>query len=252
MLKSNPLVSVITPVFNGEAFVAESIKSVLTQSYSDFELIVVDDGSTDDSCEIVRSYHDNDPRITLISNKNKKGPAGARNTGIRRARGRFIAFLDCDDIWYQSKLSKQLEFMHNNSAALTFTSYDIVAEDGSNTGKRRLAPPSVSYRELTRRNIIGCLTAMVDIQRSGNAVMPNIRMRQDWGLWLRILRETNTKALGIQEPLAALRIRSGSLSQNKLRASYYNFRVLYQFERLPISQALYCVFMHSLGAIRDK
>lgn len=249
---SSPLVSVITPLHNAEDYIEETMQSVAAQSMPDYEHIVVDDGSTDAGPQIVSDYAASDARISLLKNIFAEGPAGARNTAISKSRGKYIAFIDSDDIWYPTKLAQQLDAFKSADAPLIFSSYDLIDECGQPLGKMRVAPPSLNYGQLARRNIIGCLTVMIDRAQVTSLSMPDIRMRQDWGLWLKVLRETNKHALGIREPLAALRLHKNSLSNNKWRATYYNFVILRRFENFSILRASFCVCCHSLGALRER
>lgn len=217
------LVSIITPSYNCAEYIAETIESIQAQTYTNWELLITDDCSSDDSCEIISRYVEADPRIRLLRLDKNSGAGVARNNSITNARGRFIAFCDSDDRWLPEKLERQLEFMAKGGYGLTYTSYDTCDESGKIVGYveclRRLTPATI-----LRDNGIGCLTAIYDAQKIGKRFMPPIRKRQDWCLWISIIRDIG-EARGLQEPLALYRVRSGSISSNKVEMLRFNFNV---------------------------
>ncbi len=222
------LVSIVTPVYNSEAFLAETIEGVLAQTWSEWELLLVDDHSTDGSLEVARAYAARDPRITVIALDHTQGPAVARNRAIDAARGRYIAFCDSDDVWLSTKLEQQLAHAATCDAAVIFTSYFKMEEDGTRDTSRLVeARPHVNYAMICGSNYIGCSTALYDTKRCGKVRMPNILKRQDYGLWLTILGKGFTAA-GVREPLVYYRVRKSSVSSNKLKAARYHWRVLRQ------------------------
>lgn len=243
-------VTVITPAFNSEATIGATLDSVRAQSFTDWECLVVDDGSADDTAELVRAAAQADSRIRLLDNVHGKGPAGARNTGIEAGQGRYIAFLDSDDLWLPHKLDAQLAFMQTTGAALSFTSYELFSSDERRPSRIRVAPAAVDFDQLLDRNHIGCLTAMYDTAQVGKLTMPNLRMRQDWGLWLRIVKASGRPALGMNEVTARLRLRRGSLSRNKLVAVWYNYRLLRDHEGLGVLDATRRVLKSGVMALR--
>lgn len=209
------LVSIIMPSYNAEAVIAHSIDSVLSQTYTAWELIITDDNSSDSTCEIVREYINKDERIKLLRLEGNSGAGIARNNSIRHANGRFIAFLDSDDMWCPEKLEKQIKFMLDNAYALTYTQYRKIDDVGNITGI--IHPPErVNYRELLKSNVIGCLTAVYDTKILGKVFMPTIRKRQDMALWLNILK-TIDYAWCLPEELALYREGHESLSSNKVK-----------------------------------
>lgn len=216
LMRCAPCVSIVIPLYQSADTIRETLESVVAQSLLDWECLVVDDSSSDGGPMVVRELAGCDSRIRLLRNVFSKGAAGARNTGIQSARGRYIAFLDSDDLWLPKKLERQIAFMRDVGAALTFSSYEIFGSSNAKAYRVRVAPKAVDYEALLFRNHIGCLTAVYDTKLAGKVYMPDIRMRQDWGLWLKIVRETGQPARGTQEVLARLRLRKGSLSRNKL------------------------------------
>ena len=239
MLK--PLVSIITPVYNSGEFVGEAIRSVQMQSFSDWEMILVDDGSTDDSVEIVESFVNVDHRIRYIQLASNSGAAVARNVAIKAAQGRFIAFLDSDDRWLPHKLERQLAFMQMNDYSFGFTAYDKINESGK-IFEHVGAPHKVTYFDLLKTCSIGCLTAIYDSEYFGKVDMPIIRKGQDFGLWLQLLKKTDY-AFGLNETLAQYRVRKDSVSSNKLISAQFTWRLYREFEGLSLMKASY-YFMH--------
>ncbi|TSB48365.1 glycosyltransferase family 2 protein [Alkalicoccobacillus porphyridii] len=234
----NPLVSIVTPVFNSERFLIETVQSILAQTYSNWELFLVDDGSTDQSITIARDFAEKDERIKHILLEENQGAAGARNTGIMMANGRYVAFLDSDDLWAPQKLEKQVEFMETNEYVFSFTSYRIIREDGKEREKVIRAPEVVTYESLLKNTIIGCLTVMLNIKVLGKVQMPTIRTRQDFMLWLNILKQ-GRKAHGLDMELASYRKVTNSISSNKLKTAKRNWMIYRHHEGLPFLRACF-------------
>lgn len=237
-VSGSPLVSVIMPSFNSERFIGESIRSVQDQRFSEWELIIVDDASSDGTVEIVRKLAVEDPRIRCIGFGENRGAAAARNAAIGEAKGRYIAFLDSDDLWLPWKLEDQLELMREKGCALVFGSYFRVDHGGNVCGKPVKAPEWVDYRKMLRCNYIGCLTAMYDAGVLGKVFMPEIRRRQDYGLWLRILKKTS-RAYGSSRPVAIYRqTGKGSLSSSRCQNLAYNWKLYREVERLGVVRSI--------------
>lgn len=234
-----PLVSIIMPNFNADLFIKASIKSVINQTYQHWELWIIDDASTDTSLEIIESFVKQDQRIQLIKFTSNKGPALARNKGIEKCNGAFIAFLDSDDRWDVMKLEKQLDFMQENKLAISFTSYVSIPEDG-NISKFIKAQKKVTYQDLLTNNYIGCLTAMYAVNKLGKVYFPEIKRRQDWAMWLKITKN-NVTAYGLQESLAFYTKRKTSISSNKFKLFRYNWIVYRNFENINFMKAVYLI-----------
>jgi glycosyltransferase involved in cell wall biosynthesis len=220
---NDEIVSIITPSYNSSAYIAETIQSILSQTYQNWELLITDDCSTDNSVEIINQYVQQDSRIKLFCLSENSGTGIARNNSLKYAKGRFIAFCDSDDRWLPEKLEKQITFMLKHKYALAHSSYFICIENGKIQGKV-LCRPKVSYYDLIRDNTIGCLTVIYDTMILGKIYMPDIKRRQDWALWLIILKQCRY-AYGILEPLAIYRLRKNSLSSNKFKLISYNIKV---------------------------
>lgn len=227
-MKDYGLVSIITPTYNSANFIEETIESILSQTYKNWELLITDDCSLDNTEEIVKKYIKIDKRIKFYKLDTNSGAGVARNNSIKEAQGRFLAFCDSDDCWYPHKLEEQLTFMINNKYEFSYTSYDSCNENNEIIGyircKRR-----ISYSTLLRDNGIGCLTSIYDTARIGKIYMPTIRKRQDWGLWLSVIKKTKY-AYGLQKPLAKYRIRENSISSNKISMLKYNYKLYKEVE----------------------
>lgn len=232
-----PDVSVIMPVHNAARFLVDAVESVQQQTFDDLEILLVDDASTDDSLDIARRLAGRDGRIRILSLADNAGAAVARNTGIDAARGRYIAFLDSDDLWLPDKLQCQIDYMRESGAAFVCSAYERVDEAGHATGVVR-PPARITYAQLLKANRIGCLTAVYDTQRLGKVRMPPLRKRQDYGLWLRLLRQVDA-AHCLPEVLARYRVRTGSISSNKVEMVQWHWRLFREVERLPVHRALY-------------
>jgi len=218
------LVSVIMPTFNASKFLADSIESILVQTYTNLELLITDDCSTDGTRDILMYYAEKDPRVKVEFLKENCGPGITRNKSIERAQGRYIAFCDCDDRWFPEKLEKQIRHMTKNDCVLCSSSYLVCDENGKVTGIS-ISPESLTLRDMKRDNKIGCLTAIYDIQRLGHKFfMPAIRKRQDWALFLNIIKECQV-CYCLTEPLAYYRQRKNSVSSKKLSLIKYNVNV---------------------------
>jgi len=236
---NKPLVSIITPMYNSEHVIAETIESVLEQTYSNWELIIVDDLSTDNSVRVVTKYCATDKRIKLFSLEKNSGAAMARNKGIAEAKGRFIAFLDSDDLWKTIKLEKQIKFMLDNDFAITATDYEQITED--NITKRVIKTrEKIDYKTALKFNPIGNSTVLYDVEKLGKVEIPNIKRRNDYALWLKILRKEKY-VYGINEVLASYRLRKKSISSNKIKVVKYQYHVYRKLEKLSFFKSIYLI-----------
>jgi glycosyltransferase involved in cell wall biosynthesis len=212
----SPAVSVITPVWNAAATLAETVASVRAQTVADWELILVDDGSSDGSPALIADLARQDVRIRPVVLPGNRGTAAARNAGIRASRGRFLAFIDADDLWYPAKLAIQLDYMAHTGVPLVFSAYRRVDAAGRQLGLVRV-PAQVTHGELLHGNVIGCSTAIYDTAHFGKVEMPLLRRRQDFGLWLALLAR-GVAAHGLPEVLVDYRVHPGSLSADRMAA----------------------------------
>ncbi|MFF5923752.1 glycosyltransferase family 2 protein [Streptomyces flavochromogenes] len=239
-----PLVSVVMPVYNSAATLGAAVRSVLSQTHSDLELLVTDDKSSDGSLDLLMEFARQDERVKPESAPEQGGAGRARNLAIGRARGDYVAFLDSDDMWLPEKTERQIEFAAAGDAPLTFTSYykmdadyDGESADFVPNGRVVRAREHVDYRAMLVRDYIGALTAMYDRNVLGSRLMPEMRKRQDYALWLSIMRE-GADARGLTEPLAVYRShQAGSLSSNKLSLVPYNWDLYRRHERLSVPRS---------------
>ncbi len=232
------MVSIITPFYNAEKYLSESIESVIAQTYIIWELLLIDDCSTDKSASIALKYTQVDTRIKLVTLKQNSGAGIARNTGIELAKGNKIAFLDADDRWKPHKLTTQLQFMEKNRITICYSSYSLMNESGKLLEKEVKALPVIHFKKLLRANYIGNLTAIYDVEQLGKTFSPALRKRQDWALWLDLVKNAGS-AHGISESLAFYRVRKDSISSNKWRMLRYNFAVYHTHLKYSLLKSTY-------------
>lgn len=246
-----PLVSVIMPCYDMEGFIADSIESVLNQSFTDLELLIVDDASNDMTLDVVRYYCMHDDRVKLTVKNQHTGIADTRNQAISKAQGRYLAFLDADDIWHPDKLEKQLAFMQQNDVAFSYSAYELIDEEGQPLLKTIATAGNLSHDEYLRNTIIGCSTVVLDTKKVGEVSVPDFRTSEDTATWLMLLKQ-GFKAYAMDEALVSYRIRRQSASSNKFKASYDLWKVYRQQERLPFSKALDYFASYAFHAIKKR
>lgn len=228
------LVSVVMPMYNAERFLRRPVESVLAQRHGDLELLVVDDGSRDGSVALVEDYARRDRRVHLIRSPRNGGVAAARNQALDAATGRYIAFLDSDDWWHPDKLAIQLAALRDGPAAVTYSAYQRVAEDGSVLGVVR-PPAELDHAGLLRSNHIGNCTALYDRRRIGDEPRFQRIGHEDYVFWLAVLRAgARAVRAGGDEPLAFYLVRDGSQSANKLRAAGWQWRIYRDVEAMGV------------------
>jgi glycosyltransferase involved in cell wall biosynthesis len=238
-MKDDKLVSIITPLYNGERFVAQTIESVLSQTYPHLEMIVVNDGSKDKGADIVRQYAAKDKRIRLYEQPNG-GCASARNHGLREAQGRYYCFLDSDDYWDPTFLEEQIRFMTEKDAAIVTGSIRRVDENNKEILQPQIVPARMDYYDILKSCNLPCLATMIDASR-----LHDIRFREelrnlrdDYALWLSLMKQTDY-AYGNQKVLANYRISSNQVTGNKRKMIIPQFLVNYKVERLGLIRSLY-------------
>lgn len=247
-------VSIIMPAFRAERFIEAAVQSVLAQTFSDWELIIIDDGSPDRTGEIADRLASLDGRIRVIHRERPSGaPSIPRNSGLELADGRYVAFLDSDDLWYPEKLEKQLPLFSEPDTIIASAVYHRM--DAAGTVLSTVPSPSVlDYRTLLKSCFIGFLTSIVDRSRVGDFrfdVDLPYRMQEDMVLWLELLR-SGGKVRCLQEPLAAYRITPGSVSRNKGRAARAQWHIYYDLEKLGLARSLYYWFQYGIrGLLRN-
>jgi teichuronic acid biosynthesis glycosyltransferase TuaG len=211
------LVSIITPAFKAARFVGDAIRSVVTQDYPNWELLIVDDCSPDETVARAEEWVERDSRIRLIRQPQNGGPAAARNTALENSSGRYVAFLDSDDYWLSHKLSRQLEFMRTNAAAISFTGFRRISEDGVHTGRLLKVPERLTYAQLLGNTAIATSTVIVDRSVTGPLQLRRVYY-DDFVLWLSLLRQGHV-ALGLNDDLMRYRVVGKSVSRNKTKSA---------------------------------
>lgn len=243
------MVSIIVPVYNAGAYIEKTIAMVKAQTYGDWELLLVDDCSKDDSRQKIRAcIGEGDARIRLIEKKQNEGAARARNTGIDAAKGRYIAFLDADDLWMPDKLEKELAFLEERQAAFVFSAYEFGDEKGVGTGKMVHVPSELTYFKALSRTVIFTSTVLLDTGKTGHELirMPEVKS-EDTATWWKILRNGFT-AYGFDEVLVIYRRPAKSLSSNKLEAIRRIWNLYRKQERLSLPYSVYNLFFWALRA----
>lgn len=256
MENCRPRVSVIMPTYNCARYIGQSIDSVIAQTVSDWEICIVDDCSTDNTAQVLKPYLEQYPSIYYIRLEKNSGPQAARTEAIRHANGRYIAFFDSDDLWSPEKLERQIAFMERSGAVFSCTAYEQIDEAGETRGVSLFPPEKCDYRKMLRlSNPIGNTTVMYDQDALGKYEVPNIKKRNDFALWLKILKDTQY-CFGMQEILAQYRVRSNSVSSNKLAQAQYHWQLYYEIEKLGAFRSCWYVlcwaFVKGTGLGIDK
>lgn len=247
------LVSIIVPVYNAEDYLVQTIESVLQQTYPHWELLLVDDCSSDNSPEIAKRYALQDSRIQYILLPRNSGAAVARNAGLEASGGRYVAYLDADDLWFPRKLERQLAFMRENNVYFSCCAYEKIDQDGTSLHKTVWMPKTMNYHQLLKNTIIQTVGVIVDTKYVDPEllVMPNVRRGQDFATWLQILR-SGILFHGQPEVLAVYRRVSTSLSANKLRAFKRTWHIYRQVEHLPLPYAAWCQVCYACHACAKR
>ena len=250
----DPLVSIITPTYNSQEFLEQTIESIVNQTYKNWELIIVDDASSDKTLNIINNYVSEFNNIQLIRNEMNLGAGVARNKGIQGAKGDFIAFLDSDDLWNPNKLEVQIKYMLKNHLDVCYSSYDLIDLQGELLFKKVKALENLSYEKLLKSNYLGNLTGIYNCKSLGKIMSPELRKRQDWLLWLKAIKRSNKPAVGIQESLAKYRVRKNSISSNKLDLVKYNFLVYYKGLGFSLIKSIryFSVFLYEHFFVKSK
>ena len=240
-----PKVSVVVPIYNVEPYLVMCLESLLNQTLKEIEIILVDDGSPDNCPQICDEYAQRDSRIKVIHKKNA-GLGMARNSGIEIATGKYIAFLDSDDIWLPNKLSDQLKVFEKSEVAIVFSNYEKVSLGGERCGREVIAPCEVDYPLLLKGNCIGCLTAMYDSALTGKIFFKEIG-HEDYVCWLSILKQ-GYKARNTNTVTALYRVGDHSVSSNKLKAMRWQWNILRNEMDLPVYKAVYYFIHYAIRA----
>lgn len=244
------LISIVVPVYNAQRFIRETVETVRKQTYSHWELLLIDDCSTDHTPDILSEYKSE--HIRVIRQEKNRGAAQARNRGLQEARGRYLAFLDADDLWSEFKLERTLSFLKEKSAAFAFTTYEFAGEDGTGNGKVAHVPPMLTYRQALKNTIIFTSTVMFDLQRISREElnMPSVKS-EDTATWWRILK-SGTPAFGLDEVLVYYRRTENSLSSNKLEAVRRIWNLYRKQEKLSLLYSAFNFVFYAYRTVRRR
>lgn len=234
----NELVSIITPLYNAEDFIGRTIESVRSQTYPHWEMIIVDDCSSDSSKKVVRKYMEEDERIKLVELEQNVGTGMAKNKALEHVNGKFIAFVDSDDWWLPEKLEKQVRFMKENQYPISYTAYRMVNADGSKETKTVNIVKSLSLEQYLRNTLIGFSTSMINIDITGQIGFMDLRSREDTQLWITLLKQ-GFKAYGLDEMLVKYRVHKRSITANRVKAARQTWRLYYRIEKLGLFRSMY-------------
>lgn len=244
----NPVVSIITPAYNSSNVIEETIKSVLAQTFKNWELIIVDDCSTDNTFELALEFAKKDNRIKVLKNKKNLGVALTRNVALDSAQGKYIAFLDSDDMWMPNKLSVQIEYMEKDDLAFTYTSYQVYDSNTKQKGKVISVPKSMTAKQIYSNTAIACLTVMVNREKVGMFHMPDIIHAEDQSTWQDILNRGYI-GVGINKNLALYRVGNKSLTSNKFNAAKKQWKVYRKHHKFSVVKSAYYFIGYAINAI---
>ncbi|MCI9084586.1 MAG: glycosyltransferase family 2 protein [Bacilli bacterium] len=248
----NDLISIIVPVYNAEKFISDTINSIKKQTYKNWELILVDDCSIDNSVRIIKEFIKNDNRIKLFQQNKNNGVATTRNKGIEVATGKYLCFIDADDLWNPDKLNKQVNFMKQNNCAFSFTGYEFTNKDGIPNGKKVFIPNQINYKQALKNTTIWTSTVMFDLTKLSkkDITMPNVKS-EDTATWWKILKKTDY-AYGLNEILSYYRRSPNTLSANKLTAIKRIWHLYRNIEHLNIFYSSYNFCFYAINALKRR
>ncbi|MBE6708372.1 MAG: glycosyltransferase family 2 protein [Ruminococcaceae bacterium] len=245
----DPLVSVIMPAYNAEKTVGAAIESVLRQTYVNFELIVIDDRSKDDTYKIISEYGEKDSRVRVCQNEKNSGVSATRNYGASIAKGEYLALLDSDDMWREDKLTIQMKLMlENETCPFSFTGSSFVNADGEPFDYIFHVPETVNYKKLLKQNVVSCSSVIIRRELLLKYPMKYDKMHEDFATWLQILKNEGD-ARAVDEPLLCYRIATGTKSSNKVKSTLMTYRV-YRYLGLNIFQIMYYLPIYTIRGIR--
>ncbi|RZJ82293.1 MAG: glycosyltransferase family 2 protein [Flavobacterium sp.] len=242
-----PLISIITPCYNSAGFIAKTINSVLDQSYLNWEMIIIDDCSKDETCELVEEFVRKNDKIRLIRLEKNGGVSNARNRGLEETIGKYVAFLDSDDIWLSEKLKKQVAYMEAESLPMSFFAYNRIDETDKIISRKIEVPRSVNYKQLLAHCVIIFSTSL-----TLRSVIGETRFKkaghEDWIFWLDIFKKPFS-GYGINEALVLYRVREGSISANKLKAMGFTWKIFRESEKLGLVHSMYLFTRYAFSAV---
>ena len=249
---STTSISIVMPLYNAKKYIKTAMKSVLNQTFTDWELIVVDDCSTDNPDEIIYEFLQKDSRIKFIKLKKNFGPAVARNVGIDIAEGKYLAFLDADDIWKRNKLERQINFMTQNNISFSFTGYEFADENGNSTNKIVEVPNKMTYKMSLKNTIISTPSVIIDLEKVGkaNSYMPNVS-HEDSATWWKILKQGHI-AYGLNESLYYYRRSPKTLSSNKIKSMKMKWNLYRKYEKMAYPKSIFYFSINSFNALKKR
>lgn len=238
-----PLVSIVTPAYNVEKYIEETINSVLNQTYQNWEMIIVEDCSKDRTYDIIQKFSKEDKRIKLFKNEKNSGVSFTRNRAIDMAKGKYISFLDADDLWDKEKLEKQIAFMEQNNILLSYTGYRKMNSDGTFRGDIKV-PEKLDYKELLKNCLIGFLTGVYNAEKLGKYYFKDVKA-EDYIYWLEMIKKSKV-AYGLKESLASYRVLENSRSSNKIDIVKHHWKIYYDIENLGLLKAIkyYSIYIY--------
>ena len=240
-------VSIIVPMYNAEKFIGKTIESVLAQTYQNWEMLIMNDVSTDNSLAIVSLYAKKDERIKIVNTEKNVGVVKGRNFLIDLASGKYIAFLDADDYWHNEKLEKQIKFMKEKNASISCTEYTRVKENEEKINDV-IIKEEISYNDMLKNNYLGCLTVIYDANKIGKRYFKELEKNEDYVLWLEIVKDVNT-IYGLKENLAYYRVLDNSRSSNKVKTAKVRWEIYRKIEKLSLLKSLYYFLHYAIRAV---
>ena len=240
-------VSIIVPMYNAEKFIGKTIESVLAQTYQNWEMLIMNDVSTDNSLAIVSVYAKKDERIKIVNTEKNVGVVKGRNFLIDLASGKYIAFLDADDYWHNEKLEKQIKFMKEKNASISCTEYTRVKENEEKINDV-IIKEEISYNDMLKNNYLGCLTVIYDAEKMGKRYFKELEKNEDYVLWLEIVKDVNT-IYGLKENLAYYRVLDNSRSSNKVKTAKVRWEIYRKIEKLSLLKSIYYFLHYAIRAV---
>ena len=240
-------VSIIVPMYNAEKFIRKTIESVLAQTYQNWEMLIMNDVSTDNSLAVVSGYAKKDKRIKIINTEKNVGVVKGRNFLIDLASGKYIAFLDADDYWHNEKLEKQIKFMKEKNASISCTEYTRVKENEEKINDV-IIKEEISYNDMLKNNYLGCLTVIYDAEKIGKRYFKELEKNEDYVLWLEIVKDVNT-IYGLKENLGYYRVLNNSRSSNKVKTAKVRWEIYRKIEKLSLLKSIYYFLHYAIRAV---
>ena len=240
-------VSIIVPMYNAEKFIGKTIESVLAQTYQNWEMLIMNDVSTDNSLAIVSVYAKKDERIKIVNTEKNVGVVKGRNFLIDLASGKYIAFLDADDYWHNEKLEKQIKFMKEKNASISCTEYTRVKENEEKINDV-IIKEEISYNDMLKNNYLGCLTVIYDAEKIGKRYFKELEKNEDYVLWLEIVKDVNT-IYGLKKNLAYYRVLDNSRSSNKVKTAKVRWEIYRKIEKLSLLKSIYYFLHYAIRAV---